>query len=233
MRKTWRVTAFAALAVLLGAAGPRLAAAADAQLYELTENMRLVNEDFVHRTATSQLMGSARHGTALCPDDLLQQLVAKGVIAAVPDTCAVNATGSDDISLVTGTGSFTGRYTIVVQGDNPVDGPELVVGRGTFSGAMDFSPAILNKVPLGHVVGKLKADGRDDGVPFTGTFRLPFVLPVCSDGQPAATGTCNPPAVLTENVTPPLYLGDDFAPILVQPEELSLGEPTVRFEITF
>jgi hypothetical protein len=235
MKTALRLTALAALALTASAvAGPSIAVAADAQLYELTENMRLVDERVVHRTATSELMGFAVRGTPLCPDELLQGLVAANVITVIPETCSINATGSDDISTATGKGTFGGRYTVVVQGDNPVDGPELVVGKGKFSGKMDFSPAILHGVPLGSVVGNLKVDGAEDGIPFTGTFRLPFVLPVCSDGTPAATGSCTAPATLTDLVTPPLYLGDNFVPFQVaQPGEFSLGEPTVRFEISF
>ncbi len=84
---------------------------ADAQLYELTENMRLVGGKLVHRKATSELMGLAKAGTPLCPMP----------VGAPP--CTINATGSDDISLATGLGNFGGTFTVAVQGDNATDSP--------------------------------------------------------------------------------------------------------------
>lgn len=156
----------ALLAVLAFVAAPLFAAtafAADAQLYELTENMKLVGGKLVHRKATSELMGTANAGTPLCP---------------LPVNCTINATGSDNINLATGLGNFGGTFTVVVhvQGENATDSPEYVIAKGKFHGKMDFSPAILAGVPLGTVVGKMVLDGGGGTVPFTGTFRLPFVL---------------------------------------------------------
>ncbi len=188
---------FLLLALMVGPA-PALANGPDAVLYELTENMKLAGGQVLHRKATSELMGTAKAGTPLCP---------------LPVDCTINATGSDNISLTTGLGNFGGTFTVVVQGDNPTDSPEYVVARGKFRGKMDFSLAILYTVPLGSVVGKMEIDGVHGHVPFTGTFRLPFVL---------AAGY------------PPMYLLDDFANVdLVAANEYSLGYPTVRFEIKF
>ena len=189
--------AFLLLALMVGPA-PALAQGPDAVLYELTENMKLVGGTVVHRKATSELMGTAKAGTPLCP---------------MPVDCTINATGSDKISLATGLGDFSVTFTVVVQGDNPVDSPEFVVAKGKFRGKMDFSLAILYSVPLGSVVGKMHLDGVKGHVPFTGTFRLPFVL---AEGYPL------------------MYLLDDFTNVdLVAANELSLGYPTVRFEINF
>jgi hypothetical protein len=167
-----------------------------ATLYELTENMSIKGVQSPHRRATSELMGFAAAGTPLCP-----------MPAGGPD-CTINATGRDNISLVTGLGNFDGTFTVVVQGDNQVDSPEYVIGKGKFEGKMDFSPAILGGVPFGTVVGKLSLNGGHR-VPFTGTFFLPFVFP----GDPSFTA---------------YYL--DRA---VADNERALGYPTVRFEITF
>jgi hypothetical protein len=185
------------LLALMVSPAPALANGPDAVLYELTENMKLAGGQVLHRKATSELMGTAKAGTPLCP---------------LPVDCTINATGSDNISLATGLGDFSGTFTVVVQGDNPTDSPEYVVAKGKFHGKMDFSLAILYGVPLGSVVGKMQLDGVRGHVPFTGTFRLPFDV---------GYG--------------PWYLIDPatFAVVPVAANEYSLGYPTVRFEITF
>ena len=202
LRRTFLMPAL--LALLAFVAAPLFGAtalAADATLYELTENMKLVGKDSPRRRATSELMGTANAGTPLCPMP----------VGAPP--CTINATGSDNISLVTGLGKFGGTFTVVVQGDNLVDSPEFVIAKGKFSGKMDFSPAVLVNVPLGTVVGKMVLAGGGGTVPFTGTFRLPFVF----------------------GDSPPLYLIDPaaFTVVTVEANEYALGYPTVRFEINF
>jgi len=202
LRRTFLMPAM--LALLAFVAAPLFGAtalAADATLYELTENMKLVGKDSPRRRATSELMGTANAGTPLCPMP----------VGAPP--CTINATGSDNISLVTGLGKFGGTFTVVVQGDNLVDSPEFVIAKGKFSGKMDFSPAVLVNVPLGTVVGKMVLAGGGGTVPFTGTFRLPFVF----------------------GDSPPLYLIDPaaFTVVPVEANEYALGYPTVRFEINF
>ena len=99
------------------------------------------------------------------------------------------------INLATGLGNFGGTFTVVVQGDNATDSPEFVIARGKFHSKMDFSPAVIGGLPLGTVVGKMVLDANGGTVPFTGTFRLPFVLPclqlpdhtlLCGDASLAA-----------------------------------------------
>src|SRR5688572_29122582 len=110
------------------AAGPEPAAAADVTLYELIENMSMARyggDD--HRLAWTALAGTARPGTLLCP---------------LPVTCAVHATGMSSVKVATGEGTFRGEFTVVVPGDNDVDGPEAAILTGTFSGVMDFSPPL-------------------------------------------------------------------------------------------
>jgi hypothetical protein len=199
------------LLVLCGAVvvAPSYAAAqpplptAGAALYELTENLSLKALKGGQRKATSQLLGLAVAGSPLCPLTL----------AGSAASCTINATGSDNISLTTGLGNFGGTFTVVAncvagQCDNPVDSPEMVIGRGHFSGKMDFSPALVNGVPLGTVIGEVGLNGSRP-VPFKGTFRLPM-------------GT-------TANA---YYFGaNGWEPVL--PSEQALGYPTVRFEISF
>jgi hypothetical protein len=171
---------------------------AGAVLYELTENLNLKALKGGQRKATSQLLGFAVVDSPLCP---------KALAMGAP-YCTLNATGSDNISLTTGFGNFGGTFTVVVQFDNKTDSPELVIGRGHFSGKMDFRPAILEEVPLGTVVGEVGLNGSRP-VPFLGTFRLP-VGPISGA----------------------FYLVDgSWVP--VQQNELALGYPTVKFEISF
>ena len=207
LRRTFLMPAL--LALLAFVAAPLLGAtalAADATLYELTENMKLVGKDSPRRRATSELMGTANAGTPLCPMP----------VGAPP--CTINATGMDNISLVTGLGKFSGTFTVVVQGDNPVDSPEFVIAKGKFSGKMDFSPAVLGGIPYGTVVGTLDPNGggHRDQVRFTGTFFLPFEFP----GDPSATAYY-------------LDFTNPYGVVPVAENQRALGYPTVKFEITF
>jgi len=207
LRRTFLMPAM--LALLAFVAAPLFGAtalAADATLYELTENMKLVGKDSPRRRATSELMGTANAGTPLCPMP----------VGAPP--CTINATGSDNISLVTGLGKFGGTFTVVVQGDNLVDSPEFVIAKGKFSGKMDFSPAVLGGIPYGTVVGTLDPNGggHRDQVRFTGTFFLPFEFP----GDPSATAYY-------------LDFTNPYGVVPVADNQRALGYPTVKFEINF
>ena len=227
----------------VGFAAPGYAVAEPgAKLYELTENMSLKGKKNVFRRATSELGGWADVGTPLCPQALVDQFSPGATF------CFLNATGVDNISMATGLGTFNGTFTVVVQGDNAVDSPEFVIARGKFLGQMNFSPAILYTIPLGSVTGTLwlqsanngnyDDDGEDSaaGVPFTGIFRLPFVLPTGAPG-------CDVDPSGANCLTPPLYLLNAPSPLpadfstwqldRVKNVEQALGYPTVRFEITF
>jgi hypothetical protein len=249
MTTTWRRNA--AIAVLALSATlfvPRFVLAADATLYELTENMKVAKfKNGSYRSATSQLSGWANIGTPLCPKPLVA-LLSPGAIR-----CAINATGHDNINTATGLGGFWGTYTVVVQGDNAVDGPELVVLNGTFRGEMNFAPALTEGIPYGTVTGVLKGPRGEGAFPFTGVFRLPFAGNYAGPetrGQTLRQLFC--PKTLVGNAFAP-YFGDTDLAYLdtekdapngekdapngrcldVQPTELSLGEPTVRFDISF
>ena len=193
----------------------------DAVLYETTENLNMKALHRQRRRATSSLLGFARLDGPLCPKAL--------VMAAEPAAkfCTLNATGSDNISLKTGLGTFTGEVEVTVQEvvaevPDPAtgklipiitpDSPEVVIAKGRFTGKMNFSPAILHLIPLGSVEGHLVLDGFTKSVPFTGVFRLPFV-----------------PSPLV----PPMYLLESGDTGEVQPNEMAIGYPTVRFEISF
>jgi len=190
---------------------------ADAVLYEVTENMYLLDsagnvvgpETAVRRTADASLYGWARVGNPLCPLELLVTNPSAG-------TCSVNAHGMDDIALDTFTGGVNGTFAVVLQDDNRVDAPEFVVMNGVFSGAMD-----LSKRPLGKIAGTFVAAGTGQTVPFCGTFRLPFSVVNGNRQAAKRTGTA-------------YYLADDFTTLIpVQPSERSLGAATVRLELSF
>jgi hypothetical protein len=201
-----------------------------ATFYEVTENMRLTASRKPHRLATSALAGAAQVGTPFCQTALVR---------AVSDTapsCLLTALGEDDVSLVTGLGTFDAKIAVVVQGDNPVDPPEFVIAKLRVSGNMNFTPAILNGLPYGTVTGRSFVAGADDaGSRFIGVFRLPFLA------SPEIRG-----ALCPNTPKPNRHLPQDLAYIDttqtgqltgscidVRPEELSLGFPAVRFDIWF
>jgi hypothetical protein len=239
----------AAILGMLGVAvvgAPAMASAGGATLYELTENMKLVQRHHKnrapvgHRIATSAITGVAAPGTPLCPIP---------AFLSGPAGCAVNVLGSDSISLTTGLGTINGDFTTVIQGDNPVDGPEAVVLKGEFRGRMDFSPAILDEIPYGTVTGKVKSDGSRKPVNFTGVFRLPFAGDVEVEVAPNVKMTLRQifcPLSPSPNTNAPFYGGVDLAYLDfddknvpnghcldIQPNELSLGAPLVRFDVRF
>jgi hypothetical protein len=247
---TNRMLAVAGLAVLASAGVPALASAGQsggstrATLYELTESMKIIQKKqkrgtSTDRIATSVLSGVSNVGSPLCPDPKF---------ASGPGGCSVTVLGSDDINLATGLGTITGSFATQVQGDNPVDGPEATVLTGAFSGWMDFSPAILRQTPYGTVVG-IVSSGRRRSATFTGVFRLPFAGNVEVEVAPGVKLTLRQifcPASPAPNPFAPMYGGVDLAYLDfdaqgqpngecldIQPTELSLGTPLVRFDVRF
>jgi hypothetical protein len=247
MTPTTRLIAVLGVLGVAVAGTPTLAAAGSARLYELTENMKLVKKNQIERRiATSALTGMAQLGTPLCP-------IPKDTLKSDGDRCAVNVFGNDNVSLATGLGTLSGNFATVVQGDNPVDGPEDVVLQGEFRGQMDFSPAIVGvngiQFPYGTVAGTVRSKGVKSS--FTGVFRLPFAGNVEVEVVPGFTmtlrqlfcpATPNPDRSLVK-----LYGGFDLVYLDnveaamtpegrcldIQPNELSLGAPLVRFDIDF
>lgn len=196
-----RKAAFALLFLLAAVIEPRPATAADATIYELMENMSIVQRDGrQYRQGVAALDGRARPGTLLCP---------------LPTTCELHGIGTSSVDIATGKGTFSGFFTVVVDGDNAVDGPEVPVATGRFSGTMDFSPAFLWGQPYGTVVGTVTVGSVSS--PFTGPFLLPFVFP----GDPSNT---------------PYYLAftglmPNGTVVPVGEAEKALNRPTVKFEI--
>lgn len=223
-------------AVLMGV-GP--ATAQNAVLYEVTEQMKLKQDDGkLHRKATASLMGRVKAGSPICPDVFALPLQVLPVLGEVR-ACAVTAVAQDNISLQTGQGPVSGKFTVVVPGDNPVDGPELVVLEGSLRGSIDLSLAVLgmdgiadngDEIPLGTIRGTWTARGvsqrrlhglRLSGT-FTGTFRLPFDLPVPTVG------------FVPTYMLDPFTFADPGSFAFVESVEYSVYDvPTVRLELTF
>jgi hypothetical protein len=208
----------AVTAALVGAAAVATPVAAqtfpnrppDATFYETTENMRVIGKGKPRRVAHSALLGFAAVDTPFCPGAEARAAVASAT------QCTLNALGEDDINLVTATGSFDAKLTIVVQEPGSVDSPETVVAKRRASGRMDFTPAILNGIPYGTITGRVRRVGEDEDNPprFVGLFRLPFAC---------GTGHCF------------LGLADGTlgAPVPVESNEYAIGFPAVRFDLWF
>jgi hypothetical protein len=205
----------------------------NAVLHEVTETMKLLGSkpkqgESTSRQATAALMGEVQLGSALCPTALLLRY--PGLTS-----CGIAAYASSNVLLSTGTGSVSGGFSVIVQGDNVVDGPELVIARGSLGGQIDLSPAMFRRTPVGLLQGQWSAigaeggplQGRKLGGTLTGTFRLPFVfgLPLgcLDDGDPT---DCL-------YISRPSYLGDDGVPFELGPEHYSLKVPTVKLDLQF
>ena len=217
---------FLLLALIVGPA-PTLAGGPDAVLYEVAEDMLLLKADAqtptgdlseaAYRYADAALIGWAELGTPLCPSELL-------LVYSKAKRCALNANGHDLISLVNGTGPVWGEFTVVVNADNPADGPEAVVGVGSFAGTGSLAAA-LQGTPLGSLQAQggvsFPSFGLTQAFSFTGTFRLPFGM--AKDGGKHRPGADRKA----------FYLTDNGQPTRVRDNERSIGWPTVRLEITF
>jgi hypothetical protein len=225
----------------------------DAMLYEVTENMSLDNlSKPTLRTSTAALQGTARLGSPPCPVDLVHFLAGLGLMTRTDKPCTVTVVGTDKIETGTGSGELTGTFAVVINLDNTTDPPELVVMAGEFAGKLQvavdtsvnpprqlplinltdgkFTPKNVLGVPI-DLVGMVCVDLKKPETcldpekfgpaPFTGVFRLPFTVDKRGWRHRAFS---NPEA---------FYLGDHGQLIKVQPDERSLGFPTLRVEIDF
>lgn len=203
-------------------------------LYEVSERVTFEPDPaaagVIRRNATSPLQGFAALGTPLCPSKLL---------ISVPrlESCTVIATGTDSVSTVTGTGPVSGTFDVVVNapGNSSVHVPDLPVISGTFSGTVDLSPAVVNRLPLGSIEGTFTiAQVADPAtgmlmdlpqpvvLPFKGTFRMPFKLAAHGRFERSQRGQAAS------------YLHDDLRNVMpVRAFERSTGFPNVRLEVSF
>jgi hypothetical protein len=211
-------------------ASPALAETPAAILYDVTEVMKVTTGRVPHRIAEGALAGSAKLGTPFCPEKLAAKLPPGAT------ECWVIANGTDNINLTTGHGTLAALVVPVTTGDNPFAAPELALERVSVSGRIDFSPA-LSGLPYGTVDGRV--DGRHR---FRGVFLQPFLGSVVADAQGTTLRQMFCPLTPTPN---PSLGGPDFAwleidagvptgkCIDIQPNQTSLGYPTLRFDLFF
>lgn len=210
---SWRITRGWSLGLLCGAlvGGASEVAAQDAVLYEVSENVSMKDQGqrgMVFQSSAATLVGTLRAGTPLCPAWLAT------ATRATSCTLTVSAVANADDD--TGIGPVKGSIRVLTQDWNAVDAPEVVVLRATFTGTIDLSQA-ARQIPLGAITGAYDASGVRGTVGerykghkgnFKGVFRLPFL----SGDQPSY-------------LTP-----GGVVPVLT--EELTLGIPSVRLEVT-
>jgi hypothetical protein len=130
-----------------------------------------------------------------------------------PPPCVVNATGSNNINLATGTGPVSGDFRIVTQEAGTVDIEEAVQRRGNFRGQMDLSQIAFGLITMD---GSMTAQQQRGSARFRGVFRIPFL--------------CGPDVYCYMSSGPD---ATPTGPVLVQPDEYALGYPTVRLDIYF
>jgi hypothetical protein len=231
----WAICLFGLLMIT---ASPALAETPAAILYDVTEVMKITTGPVPQRIAEGALAGPARLGTPLCPQRLASKLPPGAT------ECWVIANGEDTIDLTTGQGTLSAIVFPVTTGDNPFAAPELALDRITVSGRIDFSPALAG-LPYGTVEGNVDGGGR-----FTGVFLQPFVgsTIVNAKGQTLRQLLC--PLSATRNQTRNQTGNhndpdEDFAwleisrggptgrCIDIQSAEMSLGYPTLRFDLFF
>lgn len=238
----------------------QVAVAADATLYELSEEMMVDNDGY--RRATSSFQGTAALGTPLCPQ-ILATLLASGENPIHVTSCTVTGVGSDKVDIATdmagwplrptfGTGRLWGTFAVVVNADNMVDAPEYVVMTGTFNADMFLT------APADFKGKKQSAGGPSTQriVMANGVFTPDNVLgwkpeqlaaamkaPVEALGLGSAkfSGVFRLPFSMTkgERQKPRrdgrdnYYLSDTDNLIKVRKDETALGYPTVRIEVNF
>ena len=212
MKTIGRFLFFVACGLLLT---PTLAAAQQAVLYELTENVQVnMKGGIFGRHAYAALQGWAKVGTPICPEAVM-------AMSPSTETCTITAVGTDTVDLATGKGTISGTWATNVNLDNPADAAEVTVMTGTFTGDIDLTLALNKVAPLGFVTnGSFTIDGIAYPYPFSGTFRLPFA----SHAGKRIHGRHRRDAY---------YIDDDGKPFPVKMDERALGWPTVRFEVKF
>jgi hypothetical protein len=202
----------------------------DATLFDVTQVMKVVGTRVPHRIAEGALAGTAKLGSPLCPRKLEPKLPTGA------KECWITATGADDINLKTGLGSLTAVIIPVTTGDNPFGAPQLGIERMAVSGTIDFSAALAG-APFGTVEGRV--DGRHT---FTGVFLQPFLGSVVEEasGQTLRHLFCPLSPAPNPSLGGPDYAwmevdaqGPTGRCIDIQPTQMSLGYPPLRFDLFF
>ena len=202
----------------------------DATLFDLTQVMKVVGSRVPHRIAEGALAGTAKLGSPLCPRKLEPKLPSGAM------ECWITATGADDINLNTGKGTLAAVIVPVTTGDNPFGAPQLGLERLTVTGTIDFSAALAG-APFGTVDGRV--EGRHK---FIGVFLQPFLGSVVEEasGQTLRHLFCPLSPAPNQSLGGPDYAwmevdaqGPTGRCIDIQPTQMSLGYPPLRFDLWF
>jgi hypothetical protein len=238
-------TGVALLVTLLLWSGAAWALTPNAQVYELTEQASLTAAGALgSEVSVSSMLGFVQSGTALCPSQFAGQARRarrgryRGDIRDLGPVCTVAITGNNTVDLATGLGSINGTFAVLGPdpiNPNAVDAPEVPLMTGTFSGSMDFSPAVRAGAPYGTVTGVLTS-GASVSVPFRGVFVMPFDA-ACSwsgsddrdDRGTSYVTDCYLTYALSG--TPPVVTVTGMVP--VTPAQKAIDFPTARFDIYF
>lgn len=249
------------LIAFLGLLPTQVAVAADATLYELSEEMTI--DDQGYRLATSSFQGTAALGTPLCPQ-ILAKLLASGENPIRVTSCTVSGVGSDKVDVATdaagrplrptfGTGRLWGTMAVVVNADNVVDAPEYVVMTGTFSSDMFLTAPAEFKGKKQMAGGPstqriIMANGvfTPDNIGGWSPEQLAAGMKASVEAlgiAPAAfSGVFRLPFLVTKGQKERprrdgrdvyYYLSDTDRLIKVRKDETALGYPTVRIEVNF
>ena len=249
-----------AVMAVLAVIPTQVAVAADATLYELSEEMMV--DDLGYRRATASFQGTAALGTPLCPQ-ILATLLASGEEPFHVTSCTVTGVGSDEVDIATdgsgrplrptfGTGRLRGTFAVVVNADNVVDAPEYVVMTGTFAADMFLTapePLKGKKQTAGPATQRIvMANGVFTPANILGwapeQLAAALYAPVDALGIGSATfsGVFRLPFALTpggQKEKPrkygrdAYYLSDTDSLVKVRRDEMALGYPTVRIEVNF
>jgi hypothetical protein len=215
------------------------AEAPGATLYDVTQAAKVVGKRVPHRIAEGALAGPAKLNTPFCPEKLASKING--------DECWVTAIGSDNIDLTTGQGTLTAVIIPVGTGpgENPFAAPQVALERMSVSGRIDFSPALAGEF-YGTVSGRVDGRHRFTGVflqPFDGDVEANLVLgPFFPPGFTMAQFLCgttphNPHFAADYKWVEVERVGETVQRtgkcIDVQPHQISLGYPTLRFDLFF
>ena len=140
-------------------------------LYEVSEAINMESNGLVFKSSEATLSGAIKPGTPLCR------------LGDGTDSCwvIVHATRGADDAL--GVGPIRGTMFVLEERLNPADAPEIKILSADFDGQLDLSPAFLQRIPRGTIVGKYSARGEKNSImdgykvqgSFQGVFRLPFL----------------------------------------------------------
>jgi hypothetical protein len=236
-----------------------VAIAADATLYELSEEMTVDSEGY--RWATASFQGTAQLGTALCPQ-ILATLLARGDNPIYVTSCTVSGVGSDKVDIATdphtgwplrstfGTGTLWGTFAVVVNADNAVDAPEYVVMTGSFRGEMALTPPAqlsakrhawgpsTQRIMLRNGVftpeNILGFTPAQLGYYFGAPAEMLGIAPANFSGMfRLPFSLANGQKLKARKHVPAFYLDDTDRAVPLRRDETTLGYPAVRIEVNF